>query len=171
MGAAAVIVAICLIGGGIGGYTAIETGFVPIKDVLGFSTLEVKEPIGPNMTQLQINQLKEKYPEIDKLLNEIPHLYEIKYGVYETESPIQNVLNNYDSRLRAEGYTRLVNGSLYFMMPLFYWGYLKGATAVGIVMTDYALGHDTLVLYTTGPAGTYEHHIIPWLKSKYVGLS
>jgi len=169
MGAGAILAAVLILGGAVGGYAALETGYMPIKDIAGFSTLEVIPPAG-NYTTITMGNIVEMYPKTMDILYEIPHLNDIRYQIYLTNASLDDVADQYNRQLSAKGYSCLYSGKVDVgnvtegIIPLYYYGYTKGITAVGVVMTDY-LPTNNAILYTTGHADYYRD-IIPWLEEK-----
>jgi hypothetical protein len=136
-------------------YFAFSFGFIPIKDFL-----EVKEPIG-NITELDVSSYLESYPE----LADVPNLDKIKYAAYGTDQESSGIMNEYQQRLEDEGYNLEYDGAITIEgQAVRYMGFLKGLTAVGIIMTeDEDIGYETVVLYTTGNALDYQD-MIQWLE-------
>ncbi len=142
---------------GICGLVAYNSGYIPIKRFMA-----VKEPIG-EADEINIDEHINKHPEI----REFPYLDKIKYKVYGTNRSIDAVANDYKRQLGKEGYKVLYEGTAYKdEIPFQYYGFLKGLTGVGIVITsdeNITLNYETLVLYTTGSAFDYRE-IIRWYK-------
>jgi hypothetical protein len=136
---------------------AYNSGFVPIVQLL-----EVKEPIG-EAEEIDIDDQFNKYPKI----REIPFIDKLKYRVYGTDKSMESVADNYIEKLENEGYRLLYDGIVYRdEIPYYYYGFLKGFTAVGIIMTsdkNVSLNHETMVLYTTGNALDYRN-LLRWYK-------
>jgi len=152
--AASIIIIIFL---GIFGSVAYNAGFVPIKRFM-----EVKQPIG-EAEEINIDEHLYKHPEI----RNFPYIDKFKYKVYGINRTVDAVSNDYKSQLEDEGYKLLYEGVAYKdEIPLKYYGFLKGLTGVGIVITDdenITLGYETMVLYTTGNALDYRK-IFNWYK-------
>lgn len=127
--------------------------------------LSVKPPIG-NIEQIQIEKYLEKYPEIDTL----PNLDKILYDVIETDKSIELVSDEYKEELENDGYSLKYEGTGYLSGKKFrYFGYLKGITAVGIILSDEAdedVNHKTIVVYMTGNAFDFIP-MVNWYKEKY----
>jgi len=134
---------------GIFGSIAYKAGFIPIKRFMG-----VKKPIG-DAEEINIDEHIKKYPEIRKF----PYLDKLKYKVYVTNKSKDVVANDYKKKLKDDGYKILYEGIVYREeAPFEYYGFLKGFSAVGIIMTsdkNFTLNHETIVLYTTGSAFDY----------------
>lgn len=148
------LIPIVVLVGIVGGF-AYNAGFIPIKEFLS-----VREPIG-NSVELDIDSYMEEYPELEG----IPNLDKIKYSVYGTDASTNAVVNDYRSDLENEGYTVKYEGTKdlegrHFRVI----GFLKGFTAVGIVVTsdtDDEFGSDTAVIYATGSAFDFQE-ILDW---------
>jgi hypothetical protein len=142
---------------GIFGSVVYNAGYVPIKRLL-----IVKKPIGES-DEIDIDEHINKYPEIKKF----PYIDKLKYKVYGTNKSLKNVANDYKIKLGEEGYNILYEGVAYKdEIALHYYGFLKGITGVGIVITSeesVALNYETMVLYTTGNAFDYRN-ILNWYK-------
>lgn len=165
MGIGAALAVILVVSASVGGgaYAIVETGYGSAIPYIGFRTLETLAPTG-NCTMISINQIADKYPVINKWLSDLPGINEIKYTVYETSASVSQVIADYHSRLSSKGYDLIDNGTVFaYGIPFTYRAYLKGATAVGIVITDYIMNHDTIVLYTTGYGQIYKDKIMPWI--------
>lgn len=143
---------------GICGSIAYNAGFIPIKEFL-----EVQEPIG-DAEEIDIDEPIKKYPEI----KDIPYIDKLKYKIYGTNESIDAVANDYKIKLENNGYRVLYEGKVYKKeIPFQYYGFLKGFTAVGIIMTsdkNVSLNHKTMVLYSTGSAFDYRN-LIMWYKA------
>jgi len=142
---------------GIGGFAAYNAGFIPIKELL-----EIQEPIG-NAEEINIDEPMDKYPEIKS----IPYIDKLKYKVYGVDESMDAVANDYQKKLENNGYSVKYEGIIYKRgTPFQYHGFLKGFTAIVIIMTsdgNVSFGHETMVLYTTGSVFDYRE-IIAWLK-------
>ena len=143
---------------GIFGSIAYNAGFIPVKEFL-----EVQEPIG-KAEEINIDEPMKKYPK----LKDIPYIDKLKYKVYGTDEPLDVVANDYKEKLENDGYHVLYEGIIYREeTPFQYYGFIKGFTAVGIIMTSYknvSLNHTTMVLYSTGSAFDYRN-LIMWYKA------
>ena len=141
------------------GSLAYNAGFIPIT-----SFLDVKEPPG---TYLEINteDLIEKYPEI----SDMPNLDKIKYKAYGTDESVESIANYYEEKLKKDGYTPVRDGTAYLDGKTFqYYGFLKGFTAVGVLLVSGAneeIGYDTMIIYTTGSALNYKE-ILDWYQNQ-----
>ena len=133
-------------------------GFIPIG-------LSAKPPIG-NIERIQVEKYIEKNPE----LSDLPDYDNILYEIYGTNKQIAVVLDNYKEILQNEGYTLKYEGSGHFKDKNFtYVGYLKGITAVGIIVTSEAseeFGYKTVVLYMTGNAFDFKP-LLNWYQEKF----
>jgi len=139
------------------GSIAFNAGYIPITEFM-----DVKEPDG-DADEINIDEHMHKHPEIRKL----PFIDKLKYKVYGTNRSIDTVANDYKKMLKNDGFKVLYEGTAYKEeIPFRYYGYLKGFTAVGIVMTsdeNITLNYETMVLYTTGSAFDYRE-ILNWYK-------
>jgi len=119
-------------------------GFIPIG-------LSVKPPIG-SIERIKVEKYIEKNPE----LSDLPDFNNILYEIYGTDELITIVLDNYKEILLNDGYSLKYEGAGFFKGKNFsYVGYLKGITAVGIIVsseTSEEFGYETVVLYMTGNA-------------------
>ncbi len=133
-------------------------GFIPIG-------LSAKPPIG-SIERIQVENYIEKHPE----LSDLPDYDNILYEIFGTDKLVSVVLDNYKEILQNEGYTLKYKGSGYFKGKNFtYVGYLKGITAVGIIVTSEAseeFGYKTVVLYMTGNAFDFKP-LLDWYKEKF----
>jgi len=143
---------------GICGSITYNSGFIPIKKFL-----EIQKPIG-KAEEIDIDEPMKKYPEIKN----IPYIDTLKYKVYGTDKTIDAVADDYKGKLEKEGYQSLYEGIVYKKdIPFQYYGFLKGITAVGIIMTsdkNISLNHETIVLYSTGSAFNYRN-LLMWYKA------
>ncbi len=141
------------------GSLAYSAGFIPITGLL-----DVKEPAG-DYVELNTEEYLEEYPEI----NEIPNLDKIKYQAYGTDESVESVESYYEEKLRKEGYGLIREGRVSLSGKTFqYYGFLKGLTAVGVLLVSGAeeeVGYDTMVVYTTGSAFDYKE-ILEWYQNQ-----
>ena len=142
---------------GIFGPVAFNAGYVPIRRFMS-----VKKPIG-GAEEINIDEHINKHPEI----KEIPYIDKFKYQVFGINRSIDDVENEYKRKLGSEGYNLLYEGVAYKdEIPLNYYGFIKGLTGVGIVITsdkNFTLNYETMVLYTTGSVIDYRN-ILKWYK-------
>jgi hypothetical protein len=142
---------------GIFGSVVYNAGYIPLKRFM-----DVKKPIG-DADEINIDDHLYRHPEI----RQFPYLDKLKYKVFGTNRSINVVANNYKEKLENEGYNLLYSGVAYKdEIPFKYYGYLKGLTGVGIIITDdenVTLDYETMVLYTTGSALDYRK-ILLWYK-------
>lgn len=128
------------------GVVAFHAGFLPINEFLN-----IKEPAG-SAVPLSIANYIESYPE----LAQIPNLDHIKYQAFGTDASPATIFAEYVDQLCREGYHLKYQGTGDFGDISFeFAGYLKGLTAVGIIVLSGALdyvGHESVVFYTTGNA-------------------
>lgn len=142
---------------GICSTVAYNAGYIPMKRFM-----EVKKPIG-DAEEIDINEHLDKHPEIKNL----PYYDKFKYKLYGTNQSIDAVANDYKKKLENEGYKILIEGVAYKdEIPFQYYGFLKGMTGVGIIITankNVTLDYETMVLYTTGNAADYRN-VLKWYK-------
>jgi hypothetical protein len=152
--AVSIIVIIIL---GVFGSVVYNAGYIPIKRFM-----DVKKPVG-DYDEINIDEHIYKHPEIRKF----PYLDKIKYKVFGTNKQINVVANDYKEKLEKDGFKLLYDGVAYKDdIPLQYYGYLKGLTGVGIIITDdenVTQDYETMVLYTTGNALDYRK-ILNWYR-------
>jgi hypothetical protein len=133
-------------------------GYIPLG-------LSVKPPIG-NIDKIAIERYFEKYPELDTM----PKLDDILYEIYGTDKHAASVLEQYQRELENEGYTLKYFGRGYATAKEFvYVGYLKGFTAVGIILTSEGyedFGYQTILVYMTGFAYDFVP-ILEWYNAQY----
>jgi len=133
-------------------------GFIPIG-------LTTKSPVG-KVEEMEINQFIDKYPE----LNDIPDHEKILSKVYGSDKQISFILDDYKEKLENEGYELKYQGSGSITGKNFeYVGYLKGITAVGIIVTsetNVKYGNETIVVYMTGNAFDFIP-LINWYQQKF----
>jgi hypothetical protein len=133
-------------------------GFLPLF-------LQSKEPIG-NAEEITIETYLEKNPE----LAEMPNLDKIETSAFGTDASVNNILDDYKEKLQNEGYsleyedTMDLYGKTYEVL-----GFLKGLTAVGILITSDTSGetnYESEVIYATGNALDFQE-ILDWYQSNY----
>jgi hypothetical protein len=139
--------------------TSYNAGFLPISPLL-----PIKEPIG-NAKEITIAKIGEKYP----VVKSIPEINSLKHGMYSTDEAISIVSNCYILEIEGEGYGLKYEGEKNIKgFNVHYLGFIKGLTAVVILMTDddIDIGKDnTFVIYTTGSVFEYKSMI-----GKYGGI-
>lgn len=137
------------------GYTL---GYIPIG-------LSVKSPVG-NFGRIPVGDYFEEYPEI----SDMPNLDKIIYEVIGTDESLESVLNSYMEELENEGYHLEYEGSGCIADKNFvYVGYLKGITAVGIILSEEAydeFNYETVVIYMTGNGFDFIP-LLNWYQEKY----
>ncbi len=137
---------------------ALNFGYLPVKAFL--------QPPEPDnyIAEVDVNSYMREYPEIKN----IPNIDDIKYKIYVTDDPVDTAANNYERKLKEEGYTLEYKGIVTKKeMDFHYYGFVKGITAIGIIMTSDAseiFGHETTILSTIGSVFEYKE-IITWCKS------
>jgi len=133
-------------------------GFLPVG-------LSAKPPIG-KIEQIKVEEYIEKNPE----LSDLPNFDKILYKIYGTDKSISVVLDNYKVILQNEGYNLKYEGSGYFTGKNFkYVGYLKGFTAIGIIISSEVseeFGYKTVVLYMTGNIFDFKP-LLDWYQEKF----
>ena len=136
----------------------VYTGFLPLF-------LQSKEPIG-NAEEITIESYLEENPE----LAEMPNLDKIETSAFGTDESTTNIKNDYKDRLQEEGYsieyedTMELYGKTYEVL-----GFLKGLTAVGILITSDTSGetnYESEVIYATGNALDFQE-ILDWYQNNY----
>ncbi len=129
---------------------AYSAGFIPIKELM-----TIKQPIG-NYEKIDIDSYLETYPELANL----PNLDKIKHVAYGTDESNDAVISDYKQELENEGYSLKYEGiSNFGEKPFEYYGFLKGITAVVIIVTEdnnEEFDYESIVLYTTGNALDYK---------------
>lgn len=148
------LAAIILILVGASSFTAHRGGFLPLKIFL-----DTEEPIG-DASEIDVDKYMKEYPQ----LNDLPNLNKIKHKLYGTDASINTVAVDYKQRLRNKGYKLKYTGTKTIRgISLDYFGFTKGLTVVGIVMTSDGISqfknYDTVVLYTTGNLFAYKDAI------------
>jgi len=142
---------------GIFGSVVYNAGYIPIKRFM-----PVKKPIG-DAEEINIDEHINKHPEI----RNFPYINRLKYKIFGTNRSIKAVINDYKKKLGDEGYKLLYDGVVYKDdIPLQYYGFLKGLTGIGIILTDdenVTLNYETMVLYSTGSILDYRE-ILTWYK-------
>ena len=151
-------VIVIIVAGAISG-VAYNAGFLPITGLLN-----VKEPAGSSIVSLNIESYMEMCPE----LADMPNLDHIKYEAFGTDVSTSVVIDEYTRQLEAEGYHVEYEGTVEMDESSFQFvGFLKGLTAVGIIVVDEHtedIGHDTVVLYATGNALDFKE-ILDWYQN------
>lgn len=142
------VVGILIIAGICATIVAIDQDLVAVN-LMGIDNLDLHEPIGA-YNKIGIDDFRDRHPMLDAEFQKIPHINDIKYGIYETKYSANDVMDDYDNLLSSLGYGLQKRGFTVFVFPFKYCGYVKWGVAVGILATDEIPGYDTLVLYTTG---------------------
>jgi len=158
-----ILVVAIAITAGVGGY-AIVNEYIPIvgEEIIN---LEVIPPPG-NYVELEESEVYANYPFAEMLFENAPHKDEVLYAGFETDAEVNIVMQHYDSKMIAKGYTFYSNGDMELSgYTVYYTSYLKGATAVGVVANDEVEGHGTLVGFITGNA-RYLEDLVNWFKSE-----
>jgi len=100
----------------------------------------------------------------------LPNLDKITYQGYGTDATADIVYNEYKTDLVSEGYTIKYEGTGFMGSKSFqYIGFLKGITAVGIIISSDAIeetGHETAIMYMTGNGFDFIP-ILDWYQSNY----
>jgi len=131
-------------------------GFIPVG-------LNVMTPIG-NYETLNADVYLEEFPE----LSNMPNLEKLEYAAFGTDASKEDVVSDYDTKLKGQGYSQEYSGTVevdgvYFEVA----GFLKGLTAVAVLVADRATNDhnfDSLVLYATGNALDFRE-ILDWYQS------
>jgi len=138
---------------------ALNFGYLPVK-----AFLEPPEPEN-YIAEVDVNSYMNHYREI----KDIPNIDNIKYKIYVTDDNVDTTANNYERKLKDEGYSLEYRGVVNKKgMDFYYYGFIKGITAIGIIMTSDAsdiFGHETTILSTIGSVFEYEE-IVTWCRSK-----
>jgi len=125
---------------------------------------ETKQPVG-DIELINTQKYIEEYPE----LGEMPNLDKIKYKAWKTDSTVEQVIDSYKQDLSKGGYNLQYENTIKFDGKEYYvLGYLKGLTAVGILIssdTNLDDDYDSEVLYATGNALDFKE-ILDWYKSQ-----
>lgn len=154
-----VIGAVVILGTLSGGYVLTETtGIIPSG-----SNLDLLEPKG-NM-DFDADEYIEEYGHYWDIINDVPNINKLNYQVFESSCTIGEIHSDYKWRLETRGFSEEYTGTIDADgVKVSYVGFLKGLTAVGVLMTEGRnLDRDceTVVLYTSGFAGDYQE-IIRW---------
>jgi hypothetical protein len=125
---------------------------------------ETKQPVG-DIELINTQKYIEEYPE----LGEMPNLDKINYKAWKTDSTVEQVIDSYKQDLSKGGYNLQYENTIEFAGKEYYvLGYLKGLTAVGILIssdTNLDDDYDSEVLYATGNALDFKE-ILDWYKSQ-----
>ena len=129
-------------------------GFIP----LGLSAIE---PVG-NVKAVNADELIDEFPS----MADMPNLDKIEYEAYDTDAPLNSIIESYQDKLVSEGYNLKYSGTVELDGITFnVYGYLKGFTAVGILATDEIdEDYESLVFYATGNALDFRE-ILDWYKN------
>ena len=130
--------------------SSFNAGYIPVK-----SFLEIKEPIGA-VAEINIEETVEKY---SLPIDEIPTFENVKYKIYGSKQGKPVIEADYIDELKNEGFSLEYRGDKTVKgFDLNYYGFIKGLTAVVIIMTSdniYINDYNTLVLYSTGSVFDY----------------
>jgi hypothetical protein len=125
---------------------------------------EIRQPVG-TVEPINTQKYIQEYPE----LKEMPNIDKINYNAWKTDSTLEQVVDSYKKDLSKDGYTLQyentinLDGKEYYVL-----GYLKGLTAVGILISsdsNLADNYNTEVLYATGNVLDFKG-ILDWYQSK-----
>ena len=174
MGLGAVVAVMVVISAGLGGYVAVDTGYVPVKMLAGTALSSMHEVPPPGAySEISVSDIQAKYPAItNKIATQMPHYNDILIKLYSTNATLDEVASYYNSFLNAKGFTCQMSGHMDVgnldlgVLSVYYYGYEKGLTGTGVVLSDHVPGK-TLVLYTTGYS-SYYGDILPWLENQRV---
>lgn len=140
------------------GVFAFNLGYMPIK-----ALLTVPEPIGC-AGEIDADNYMAEY----STLKGIPKLDKIKYKIFVSDASLETVANHYKHDLEEKGYSSDYEGVITKKGITFhYYGFVKGITAIGIILTDDVndlFGHETAVLSTIGNIYDYKE-VISWYKT------
>jgi len=141
------------------GVIAFNMGYLPIK-----ALLHVPEPVGC-VGEINIQTYEKDYPE----LSGVPNLDNIKYKIFISDATIETIANNYKYDLKEKGYELEYQGVITKKgMTFHYYGFVKGITAVGIILTSdltkVSSTYETVVLSTIGSVYDYKE-IINWCRT------
>jgi len=156
------ILAVATIIGSIGAgvYVAEEQGYIPTE-----KNLQIIEPLG--YKEISSTSLEHRFQSI---LDEIPNYHKLKKKIYISDYNTQEISLDYKQKLEADDYTEYTNGKRRYQdIEINYYGFLKGISAVGLVIVpgdDVGYPTESVILYTTGNALDYKE-ILDW----YNGLS
>ncbi len=133
--------------------TTHSTGYLPINKFL-----KIKSPSG-SFKEITYQEIEKNYP-ITESISEIKN---IKHKIFESNEDIQVISDNYKQDLNREGYKLEYQGIKEIRgIDVHYYGYIKGITAVVILITSEELNimdSKTLVLYSTGNVFSYKNLI------------
>ena len=137
--------------------------YLNLANYLPFLT-ETRQPAGA-VEPINTQKYMQDYPE----LKEMPNIDKIKYNAWKTDSTVEQVIDSYKKDLSKDGYalqyenTIELDGREYYVL-----GYLKGLTAVGILISsdsNLADNYNSEVLYATGNALDFKA-ILDWNQSR-----
>jgi hypothetical protein len=141
-----------------------QAGFTPFK-----AFLRVYEPIGVT-GEINIDDCVEMIPAIANT----PSIDKLKHKLFTSDKSINIVALDYKQRLEKRGYRLEYVGKENILgITVNYFGFVRGITAIGIIMTkdgNSLLGSGTLVLYTTGSVFAY-NKILEWYGASNVKSS
>lgn len=140
-------------------FTAHSAGFLPFKPFL-----KIYEPVG-RMGIYEANDVIGNFPSIVQ----IPALNNLKHKLFTSTHSINTIALDYKQRLENDGYKLEYSGQDTIAGVNFrYFGFVKGISAIGIIMTNDGggdFGYNTLVLFTTGNIFSYKS-IANWYNSR-----
>ena len=130
--------------------SSFNAGYIPVKRFL-----EIKEPIGV-IAEINIEETIEKY---SLPVGAIPTFEKVKYKIYGSNQRKPVIEADYIDELTNEGFILEYRGGKTVRgFDLNYYGFIKGLTAVVVIMTSdniYINDYNTLVLYSTGSVFDY----------------
>lgn len=130
--------------------SSFNAGYIPVK-----SFLEIKEPIGI-VAEINIEETVEKY---SLPVGAIPTFKNVKYKIYGSNQGKPVIEADYIDELTNEGFNLKYSGTKNIKgFDLNYYGFIKGFTAIVIIMTSddiYINDYDTLVVYSIGSIFDY----------------
>ncbi|MEF8879696.1 MAG: hypothetical protein V5A64_04825 [Candidatus Thermoplasmatota archaeon] len=140
------------------GAVAANQGYLPIKAIL-----PIHEPVGARGS-IDVSADSQEYEQ----MGDLPDLSNIKSKIFISDANMKTVMNNYEYKLKEDGYHLEYKGIITKKGITFnYYGFTKGITVVGILITEELgekLGHESVVLYTTGNIFDYKE-VKSWCKS------
>ena len=130
-----------------------QAGFTPLK-----SLLKVYEPIGVT-GEINIDDCVDMIPAIANT----PSIDKLKHKLFTSDRSVNEIALNYKQRLEKKGYKlEYVGKETIRGVTVDYFGFVRGITAVGIIMAEDGanmFGSGTFVLYSTGGIFAYKELI------------
>ena len=127
------------------------SGFLPVP---GF--YETTEPAG-NYEEVSLESYIQETPEIANM----PNIDKVEHKIWKTDSTSDQIIYEYKQKLEDKGYSLEYNGKVSFEDKEYTTlGFLKGLTAVGILISD-----EGDVVYATGFATDFIE-ILEWYQNQ-----